>query len=347
MEKNFDNKLKKLFNKNIYIPQKVTNRIQTSLNEEKKEVPVHMYFSKMIAGIASVILIGTGGVFAAKALTNQFSAMQEAKENGFYEEVGGDYIEHDGLGIRIANYFIDIRKVGITFEMQADEVVDEVRMYRSTEQLNNPSTSDLIRFIDENGNEIPYSFTDAIGVHSGPDFLMSNEPIDNQHFQTSFIQYPNEDYHKARQMKVTIKKVVTKKDGKEKEYLGDWEFIIDIADRFLDNSNKITYQASIGDTVVGEAQLSGTQLVLRIQSKEAVEANQNHPEVITLPSKNDFEKYIPRLLGEDRQELENVFSSSHTSEDIGYTEYIFNISKYSAQNAYKVVIEGMVINLTK
>ena len=86
---------------------------------------------------------------------------------------------------------------------------------------------------------------------------------------------------------------------------------------------------------------------MRIQSKEAVEANQNHPEVITLPSKNDFEKYIPRLLGEDRQELENVFSSSHTSEDIGYTEYIFNISKYSAQNAYKVVIEGMVINLTK
>ena len=84
MEKNFDEKLKKLFNKNIYIPQKVTNRIQTSLNEEKKEVPVHMYFSKMIAGIASVILIGTGGVFAAKALTNQFSAMQEAKENGFY-----------------------------------------------------------------------------------------------------------------------------------------------------------------------------------------------------------------------------------------------------------------------
>lgn len=348
MKDKFDEKISKILNENIYISQRVTYKLRNCLKEENKGEWAGIKWSKMLATMALVMIVGTGVVFAGKTWVNhRFASVLEASDHGYFEPVSGDFIKHNGLGIKVTEYFVDTTRVGLTFYIQADHEIDEVRMYNTEEKTNNFAASDVIRFIDETGNEIPYKGNE-VGVHSAADFDYNTEQLENNIFKMSYLQFPNEDYRKARKMKIVIKRVVTKKDGKEKEYIGNWEFEIDIADKYRQKSDRVLYHATVGGVVVGNAELSGTEMVVKINDRQANEAQEASKKEAVSPSKrNEDEIIIPKLLGEDRKEIENVFSGGTFGDNDG-TEIRFNISNYNQQNSYQIVLEsGMIITLNK
>ena len=172
MENNFDKKISNMLNDDIYIPQKITNTIKTSLNKEPKGIWLNIWLKKVIITMASIIMI-TSVVFAGKIYIEHMKSTKIAKDYGYFEDVNFDYIINDGLGIKLENYFIDQGKVGVTFNIQTPEKFNHIEMYstditesntyyetidgttyvhwdESESGLEYNRRFDIIRFIDEN-----------------------------------------------------------------------------------------------------------------------------------------------------------------------------------------------------
>jgi len=364
MRNNVDEKIKKMLNDDIYIPQKITNRIRTSLEEDRKGVYLTMKLNKVIAAMIGIIVIGTGAVFAGKVIIENMNSVEIAKEYGYFEKVDMDYVKDAGLGIKIENYFIDQGRVGVTINLQTEEEIDSAEIYstnltgsnsyseiidgkiyiysdESETGIEYKSRWDLIKFIDENGNEIRYD-EDTIGGR-GPE-LGEYEVLSNNVVSTLYTK-PIYQEVTASKMKVVIKRVITHKDGNEKEYIGNWEFEIDIADKYLNKSNSIKYNGTVNleNVVVEKAELSATKLIVRLKAE-------NLQKLLYRTEDNREILYgFPRLFGEEGEyNHEEINTEQSNYYDKNEMVFKFDISKFNAENSYKILLDGgMEITLTK
>ncbi|MDR0978470.1 MAG: hypothetical protein LBL91_00760 [Lachnospiraceae bacterium] len=366
MEDKFDKKIAKMLNEDVYIPQKIANRIKSSLKEERKEVMIGMKINKLVATMMGVIIVGTGATFAAKAIIDyRNNSINEAKANDYFEKVDMDYITDAGLGIKIDDYFIDNGRVGITLNIKSDEQIEPKEIY-STELTSDNTWSEeengsirvhpdesaegaeynnrfnLITFLDENGNEVKYS-EDSIGGF-GPE-LAKAEKLENNIVKQLYTM-PIYKQVAPGTMKVTIKRIVAYVNPQEiKEYVGNWEFEIKIADRFVSKVDDIEYTGSVNvpNVFVEKATLSATELTVTLKTDDLEKL------LYSGEDKSNILYSEPKLTSENMEynsEDINVQQSNYYSENKMVLK--FDISKYSAEDSYKITLNGgMKIELTK
>ena len=191
------------------------------------------------------------------------------------------------------------------------------------------------------GDEIRYD-EDSIGGF-GPKFG-EYENIDNNITRTLYTMpiYKNINTNK---MIITIKRVEIYTDNGKKEYIGNWKFEIDIADKFISTSDNIKYKGTVNieDVVVEKAELSATKLIVTLKTKDLIKL---------LYGTNDNNEILygnTRLFGEEK-EYDNVEINTEQSNYYDKNEIVFkfDISKFNAENSYKIILEGgMEITLTK
>ena len=364
MESKFDDELNKMLNEEVNIPQKITNKIRSSLEEKRKGVYVGMKLNKVVATIVGIIIMSTVAVFAGKAIIEmeKRKVVDIAQDNGYFEKVDMDYVYDAGIGVKIEKYFIDQGRVGITINIHAEEEIDYAEIYSTdikesgtySEEINGNTyihfdeseigkeynrRFDIIRFIDENGNEVRFD-EDSIGGR-GAD-MPKFENIDNNTIRglCEKVLYQEVTTNK---MKITIKRIILYKDGNKKEYVGNWNFEVNIAEKYLNHSNTIKYQGTVNlpNVVVEKATLSATKLVVTLKTE-----NLNK---LLYGTDNKLIYERPRLYGE-AGEYDSGIINTEQSNYYDKNEMVlkFDISKFNAEDIYKIILDGgMEITLTK
>lgn len=364
-----EQKLIEILNKDIYIPQKVSNQIKLSLKEEGKGVGINMKLKKVLATTIGIVLVGTTGVFAGKVIIDNMNSVDIAKEQGYFEKVDSDYIYHSGLGIRIENYFIDQGRVGVTFDVQSGEEFESFDLFNTTLTQNNTYSEevegrtvihwdesesgleysnryDIIKFVDKNGNEVRFD-EDSIGGR-GPEYKY--EKLENN-VKRALYTTPIYQEVTADKMKVNIKRVVTHKDGNIKEYIGDWEFEIKIADRYLNKLNQIEYKGTtnLEKVTVEKATLSATKLIVTL-------GTDNLEELLYGSSENKEPLYGGVQLHGGEGEYNNQEINTERSNYYDENKIVikFDISKFNSEDSYKIILpsvdqekEDLIITLNK
>lgn len=351
MESKFDDELNKMLNEEVNIPQKITNKIRSSLEEKRKGVYVGMKLNKVVATIVGIVIMSAGAVIAGKAIIEKRNSIEIAEENGYFEKVDMDYVYDAGIGIKIEKYFIDQNRVAITFNMQTEEfditdLDNSVLLYSKAyiegnnitheSQTNVKYCMDIIKFIDEKGDEIQRELVTGRGAS-----ISESEKVDDNTVRF-FYEMPLYQEIESNKMKVVIQKIGVLKNLEEKEFIGNWEFEIDIADKYLNHSNIIEYQGRVNlqDVVVEKATLSATKLVVSLKA--------DNLKNLLSGIDNKEEPVFTRLFGE-KGEYDNAKIGAERAMLYDKNEMIFrfNISNFNAENVYEIALGEMVITLTR
>lgn len=361
MENKFDEKLTKMLNEDVYIPQKITNTIKMSLNEKKEGVWSKMKLTKIVAPLLGVILVSSSVVFAGKVYLDKMNSIREAEENRYFETVSTDYVKNAGLGIKIENYFVDSNRVGITLNLQCEEEIDYAELYSTTLKESNTYAEiingqtylhfdesasgleynqrmELIRFLDEDGNELKPTEESGYGSE-----MSEFEHLDNHTIQALYTKPLYQEVIPDK-MKVIIKRVVAYKDGNPKEYIGNWDFEIPIAETFKQKNNTL-YEGTINleNVIVEKAELSATKLRVTLKT--------NNLSKLLYGPNGDQEKLYgnPKLFSQSGEyDQQSIHAEELNSYDTNEMILKFDISKFSAENSYTITLDGgMVITLTK
>lgn len=335
MENKFDEKISKMLNEEVYIPQKITNRIRISLKAEKKGVWLNMKLKKIVVTLACVVVIGTGAVFATKTIIEYRKSMNIASEYGYFEEGQKEYIFFNGLGIRVDNYFMDKNQLGITFNFEIEENMQLVDFYSIGLQ------GTEIHFFDENREEIIMEDT---GDNMGFEEITN---IDNRHTTAIYTMKKAKEF-KSQKIIVKIDKVLFAQDGETqlKEYKGNWEFELS-TEKYLNNQNDIQYKGitNAENIIVQKAELTATNfnIVLEIDNLDE----------LVKPYVSLFE--VGKLIGTDVEiGIKNMRSSIGYDYDNNTATINMELSKFEAHDEYQLILitnEGsnpeIIITLTR
>lgn len=132
----FDQKIEKVFQTEIEVPNNVQDVAKNALNDVKKK-------SKMrkILNIAAIILVVCLGVmyvpqayakikwefeyreFEKRDVSYGYSSVREAMENGYEENIDMDYVYKDGVGLKVSNLMISDTDFSAQIKMKIAESI--------------------------------------------------------------------------------------------------------------------------------------------------------------------------------------------------------------------------------
>lgn len=156
---NIDNVIENVMQKQIFEPIEFEQAIMTAF-EKRKEYSIKNKIIKIIVTIIAFITTAVGVVFAKDISTfikNIFDyetvdrGVVEMAENGYVQNVNMEYIEKNGVYIKVNNILMDDYNLDIVFEIKTEENI---------ERLNNIEIEDLI-ISDENNNLIYCNYNRA------------------------------------------------------------------------------------------------------------------------------------------------------------------------------------------
>lgn len=114
-------------NEQINPSDEFIQNLKTNLNQKVAEKEKRRYnLSKVAAIFITLTLVSTGafakdiGNWFAKIFSNVDESVQVAVEHGFVQNVDMDYIEHDGIAIKVNSLIIDDNKINIVFDVKGE-----------------------------------------------------------------------------------------------------------------------------------------------------------------------------------------------------------------------------------
>lgn len=185
---NIDNLIENTIQKQIYEPQEFEQAILTAF-ETKKHTIIHSnIIIKFISLISAFIAITAGVVFAkdiSKWINNIFkpettsNGIIQMAEEGYIQNTNMDFIEDNGISIKIDSILMDDYNLDIAFEVKTEENIKPIY---------NIEISDLI--ISDENNNIIYCSYDRVDLYE--DFCKKhNIEFSNKNMHNN---YTNEGY---------------------------------------------------------------------------------------------------------------------------------------------------------
>ena len=185
---NIDNLIENVIQKPIYEPQEFEQAILTAF-ETKKHTIIHSnIIIKFISLISAFIAITAGVVFAkdiSKWINNIFkpettsNGIIQMAEEGYIQNTNMDFIEDNGISIKIDSILMDDYNLDIAFEVKTEENIKPIY---------NIEISDLI--ISDENNNIIYCSYDRVDLYE--DFCKKhNIEFSNKNMHNN---YTNEGY---------------------------------------------------------------------------------------------------------------------------------------------------------
>ena len=127
-------------NEQINPSDEFIQNLKTNLNQKVAEKEKRRYNLSKVAAIFITLTLVSTGVFAkdignwfTKIFSNVDESVQVAVEHGFVQNVDMDYIEHDGIAIKVNSLIIDDNKINIVFdvkgEIDGDLLINDFKLY--------------------------------------------------------------------------------------------------------------------------------------------------------------------------------------------------------------------------
>lgn len=378
---NIDNVIENIMQKQIFEPIEFEQAIMTAF-EKKKEYNIKNKIIKIIVTIIAFIMTAVGVVFAkdiSNFIKNIFDyetvdrGVVEMAENGYVQNVNMEYIEKNGVYIKVNNILMDDYNLDIVFEIKTEENI---------ERLNNIEIEDLI-IADENNNLIYCNYNRAdlyeqFCKEHNIEFSKMNmhNNFTNGGYQIKIIEKTedsikflyklySEKYPKSKELIFNFENINMLANNEIiKQLNGKWNIKIDLPEDFYtrkaliysvkdnsDNENKIIIEEAIG---------AYTEMHITLLMKDAkapYEATKEGVEKF-LSEISLEDEFVATLENENGQIFEESISSSdgkggmsqHPNGDV--TLYLtFPITKDEYTDTLKLNIttrdKTMVVNLGK
>ena len=385
---NIDNVIENVMQKQIYEPIEFKQAILTTFQRKEQHNISSNIIIKFISSIIAFITIAAGVVFA-KDISNWFynifnpetigKGVIKMAENGYMQNTDMDFIENNGISIKIDNILMDDYNLDIVFEVQSEEDI---------ESIYNIEISDLI-ISDENNNLI-YCGYDRIDLYEQfckkHNIEFSNKNMHNNYtnggYQSEVISktdnsvkflykmysdgYPNSKKLIFNFKNINIASSIEDSiDNKASQSLeGNWNIEIDLPEKIY-NREVIIYNVKddsdkANNIIVEEARGSYTEMHITILVKGiGIPFKTTEEGIENFIKMFDFEdEVIPKLENEKGKIFEKSISSSDSNGGTTYhpngdvTLYlVFPITKDEYTDTLKLNLKTkdkiITINLSK
>lgn len=343
---NIDNVIENVMRKNIYEPIEFEKSILTAFEKKKRYNNIHSNIMiKFISAIVAFLTITAGVVFAkdiSNFINNIFNpttigkGVVEMAEKGYMQNTDMDFIENNGISIKVNNVLMDDYNLDIVFEVKIEENI---------ESINNVKMPDLI-ISDENNNLI-YCNYDRVDLYEefcekhNIEFSKMNmkNNVTNGGYQIELIEAKDksikflykmysDEYPKSKKLILDIKNIeIISNTGENHEFKGNWNIEINLSEKIY-NREEIIYNVKDGsdkdnNTILKEARGAYTEMHITILVKGAG--------IPFEPTEKGLEQFLQMATLEDEvvPTLENekgkIFERSISSSDSnGGTSYHHN-----------------------
>ncbi len=227
--------------------------------DEKQKQKTHL---KQVAAVFLAITLLSTGVFAkgigdfmSKLFSNTDKSMQIAVENGYIQNVNMDYVESNGVKIKVNSIMID------------DNIMDVVFDVKTEEEYKNIILSEFC-IIDENGNEI-YSMvkqdksSDVNNFYYSSDFKVVSKTNYLVHTKLSMLK---KLYEANDQLYINIEMIGLNTKQDEKLVKGNWEIPLQIEDNMLKNQDvKLAEYTVTNSEDIKDYKIYATRMGLKVE----------------------------------------------------------------------------------
>ena len=238
---NLDKILFDTYEKNKDIPLSTQNTIDNTIDNifAKKSSKHKSSFDFILKRVAILVIslsaITASTVFAKDIInfftsifTNSNEGVDTAVENGYVQNVDMDFIEDNNLGVKVDYVLMDDHNLNISFVYKY--------MGNDVEQITGLNYMDIT--IKDEKENILYKSADNIlnnnnnFTNSSAQLINNQQIIDNYTVRTSLL-LTSTDLPKSEILYISINNISLKEKDKIFNINGNWNFSIDLADKFI------------------------------------------------------------------------------------------------------------------
>lgn len=298
MNIDIDKKIENELKVDIKIPNSVLNKInlafeEIKLEEDNKSRLVFKFNKKLIA---SLIAISVFSIFLInpKVLANITSffkdkGIQKAANNGYIQAFPESLVKNNGVTMNIDDVVADKTKIGISFILKFDDIsqlkdIDDIQL-----GLNIKDNNDRVIFEHlQEGIYTPLSI--------GQEWSIDTSNKDNGEIKYYLKMYSMEgQLQDIEKLSINIDSINLYKQVKEglyKEIDGEWEFSLNLDEKFM-NEKEVKYIAKEENDIVNviSAEVHPTGMLLNFTINSKVDENIIGKVMIVDENGNEFERF--------------------------------------------------------
>lgn len=241
---------------NKEIPDVIENGIATAMYEKYNGNKYYQLIKKIIITIISIITIGGGIVFAKeieKWVKNIFGireGIETAIENGYILNPEMEYVESNGIAIKVDNIIIDDYNLNINFNIKNNKNIKDVEniffssvlMYDENNNILYCNSEKLFNnFCKE--NNLPYIINqfNENNINNALNYYINERNLENNEISLIYnlSAYEN-SYPNSNKLYIYVDEIEYKNDENNR-VKGEWKMSIEISDKFY-NREGIEYQ---------------------------------------------------------------------------------------------------------
>lgn len=380
---NIDNIIENVMQKTICEPEEYKQAILTAF-ENKNQYNVHSnIIIKIISAITAFLTI-TAGIVFAKDISNWIynifnpetigKGVVDMAEKGYIQNTNMDFIESNGVSVKVDNILMDDYNLDIVFEVKTEKDIESIYNIKMPDLIIYDENNKLI-FCSDNKN-LYEEFCKKHNIEFSEMNMKNN--LTNRGYQIEVIEREDksikflfkmysDEYPKSKKLTLDFKNIELILNNRDvQEFKGNWKIEIELPEKIY-NREVILYNVKDNsdkenNTIFKEARGSYTEMHLTIlvkgvgiQFEPTEEGITKFFEMVSLK-----DEVIPTLENEEGKIFERSISSSdsnggttyHPNGDITMT-IVFPITKEDYTDTLKLNLyltktkETITINLSK
>lgn len=380
---NIDNIIENVMQKTICEPEEYKQAILTAF-ENKNQYNVHSNIIIKIISAITAFLIITAGIVFAKDISNWIynifnpetigKGVVDMAEKGYIQNTNMDFIESNGVSVKVDNILMDDYNLDIVFEVKTEKDIESIYNIKMPDLIIYDENNKLI-FCSDNKN-LYEEFCKKHNIEFSEMNMKNN--LTNRGYQIEVIEREDksikflfkmysEEYPKSKKLTLDFKNIELILNNRDvQEFKGNWKIEIELPEKIY-NREVILYNVKDNsdkenNTIFKEARGSYTEMHLTILVKgvgipfePTEEGLTKFLQMVTLE-----DEVIPKLENEEGKIFERSISSSdsnggttyHPNGDITMT-IVFPITKDDYTDTLKLNLyltktkETITINLSK
>lgn len=375
--KELDQKIKKLVSNEIYIPNSYKNMIRNTLYEKDvSKSNKRNIFIRITSALCIGIIAITGIVFARPYVINNFfnhsKGIDTAVEHGYILNNDTQYIESNGVNIKIDSLLMDDYNLNISFLLEFENNIQNLNEIDFLDMIVTDDADRVLYCQDQltfenfcKEKNLNYKWEDMNDNHINSGVNHYIKSINENKINVIYNLYAN-NFPNSKKLNIAITKIKIS-SIEEKIVSGNWNINIDIPEKFYNRESYI-YQVencTMEDLEIQEVIVSDTGTRIQIRTEETPELLyelNDDQETKEIKSAEWYEKVKNMTVEEYKANMENrkfkneyienekgekFYPSNSTSEDTGYSYsdmkflnywQTFDMTKYDATNRLKIYI---------